>query len=137
MSIREEEQGQRILVGALLIAGAVALVVWKLSAALGVSMEVGAKIISALVAAALLVGVAWWSDTSQAGPSFLSVQNVWPVALGMIWVGLWPALSIWGAVGPTWLPEPETVWWSAWYTKGLVLALIVGGGWWLNWLLSE
>ena len=56
MSIREEEQGQRILVGALLIAGAVALVVWKLSAALGVSMEVGAKIISALVAAALPVG---------------------------------------------------------------------------------
>jgi len=133
----DRAEGQFMLA---VIGGAVLLIVamvWKFSEALGLDMATGGRVISGLVAAAGVLAIAWWNN----GFGLFNVKAIWPVSLGLIWMAFWPAMNVWGAVGPAWASNAgidiELVWWAAWYTKGAVLVLIVGGGWWLNSILGE
>lgn len=121
-----------VVIGA--VVGAIAWVVWSFSEALGLDMATGGRVFGLLVMAAGFLAIAWWTS----GFGLLGFRGSWPIALGLVWMAFWPALTVWGALTPAFMGvEPEVAWWAAWYTKGVVLVLLVGGGWWLNSYLED
>lgn len=128
------EEGALALVIIAAAVGAVAWVVWSFSEALGLDMATWGRVFAGLVLAAGFMAAAWWTS----GFGILGFRGSWPIGLGFVWMAFWPALNVWGALTPAFMGiDPELAWWAAWYSKGLALMVLVGGGWWLNSLLDD
>ncbi|MGS0738105.1 hypothetical protein ACVBEG_16525 [Pseudomonas sp. GG8] len=118
-----------IPIGLVIIFAAAAFItyeVWQFSEALHVSFDAGSAIFGWTVAAAVFLLVIYFS----AGFGVIPLELTWPIALGMIFRGFWPAIKEWGEKIPV-LHGSEfagLAWWAEWYTLWpILIALVVGG----------
>ncbi len=108
----------------------VCLLVWKLSRSIGLDFQTTFKICGSLV---LIVGVTGIISFFSRGN--IPFRLLLPISLVAMWVAIWPALEVWGMVGPRplaemsgWGYEPQIAWWAEWYTRwGVALGILVAG----------
>jgi len=114
-----------------LAAAFVGYLIWQFSEALGLPFGAGASIVGWTFAAALGLAVIHFSG----GLGLFSVESTWPVALGVVFMGFWPAIKFWGDRTPPAFGRAEVVeltWWAEWYTLWPALIVLVVGGYMLN-----
>lgn len=118
----------------LVFSAIVGVLIFKFSNAIGVDWETGLEII--LKMAAILGVWAIYKYFSGYNPF-----TVWPLVLGGLCWAWFPAVDIWalqessGSVFGDFQPynrEASIAWYGMWYAKGLVLALTVGGGYFVD-----
>ena len=120
---------------ALIVIGILVLVVgmgvWTLSEAIGLSFAAGGKLLLGLLFAFVVLCAGFWQENDPSG--IVTVKGVLPAALAIAWVGLWPALEQWAAIGPMFygMTEQPIEWWAGGLVRWLVLLAILGGGYYL------
>jgi hypothetical protein len=119
---------------AILVAGAIAaILIWKLSAALGLQFQTGLSVALRMIVPLILALVFAFSEYWWA-PARLS--STWWLVLAVAWWAIWPALDDWGgavSAAPKWMQEEHIEVYAQHWFQWLVLGLIVGGGGWLTW----
>lgn len=110
------------------------VLIFNFSNTIGVDWKTGLEII--LKMAAILVG---WSIYKYF--SGYDSYTVWPLVLGGLCWAWFPAVDVWALQESsetiflefqTYNQGESIAWYGKWYTKGLVLALTVGGGYFLD-----
>lgn len=108
----------------------VCLPVWKLSRSIGLDFQTTFKICGSLVLVVALTGIIAYLSRGS-----VPFRLLLPISLVFMWAAVWPALEVWGMVGPRppaemsgWGYEPQIAWWAEWYTRwGVVLGILVLG----------
>lgn len=120
--------------GALALFGIFGLIVcalvWKLSRNLGLDFQTTFKICGSLVLIAVGTGIIAFISGGS-----IPFRVLLPISLCLMWAAIWPALEVWGMLGPRppaemwgWDYEPQIAWWAEWYTRwGVMLGILVLG----------
>lgn len=125
---RRNDSGELVLVGIAIVVIVVGLLIWKFSKAVGLDFSAAGKLLLGLIMGIAILGAGWWQENNYG--EILTVKNVLPASLAVVWLGFWPALQQWGSVGLFFqgVGQLEVEWWANWVTRWGVLLIIVLGG---------
>ncbi|HDR3109457.1 hypothetical protein VQ065_31680 [Pseudomonas sp. KBN10P06128] len=105
---------------------------WKVKTAIGVDFTAGLYFVCGVAVALAVFLFAWWQG--------IAAMAVVPLNLAIVWIGFWPALEQLGVKKPLYVGltainmdqnSVELYWWAEWYSELLVLAVILGVGYYL------
>ncbi|WP_235664537.1 hypothetical protein [Pseudomonas amygdali] len=92
-----------------------------------VHFHAGSRLLFGMIIGLAILCAGWWKENHYG--SILTVKNVLPASLAVVWLGFWPALQQWGSVGLFFPGEEQDVeWWANGFTRWVVLLIITLGG---------
>ncbi|PBK54109.1 hypothetical protein C6380_20155 [Pseudomonas syringae pv. actinidiae] len=127
MNNRRNDSDDFVLLCIAIAVIAVCLFIWKFSKALSLDFHAGSRLLFGMIIGIAILCVGWWKENNYG--SILTVKNVLPASLAVVWLGFWPALQQWGSVGLFFPGEEQDVeWWANGFTRWVVLLIITLGG---------
>jgi len=131
----------------LVLIGGVGILIWKVSGTLDVDFWSVVHMVKFLICAAfvLFAAKAWESKNYRYKP-MIRLETVWPLALVLVWTGLFRVLEVWASDVPTRLiidsgltgfDEPTIAWYGTSTCYWLVWFALLAGGYLLNHFTSD
>lgn len=125
----------------------VGVLIWKVSGTLHVDFWSALHMVKFLICAAfvLFAAKAWDSKNYHHKP-MIRVETVWPLALVLVWTGLFRVLEVWASDAPTRLiidsgltgfGEPIIAWYGTSTCYWLVWFILLAGGYLFNHFKSD
>lgn len=126
----------------LVLIGGVAILIWKVSGTLDVDFWTVAHMVKFLICAAFVLFAARaWESNSYHHMPMIRLETVWPLALVLVWTGLFRVLEVWASDVPTRLivdsgltgfGEPTIAWYGTSMCYWFVWFTLLAGGYVLN-----